>query len=120
MSKSILIVEDEVSLAHVMKQALSKDDIRVSVAHNGREALAVMEKEVPDVVLLDILMPHGDGHEVLKAMKEKNMGSTVVVVSNLSDQKTRNACRDYNVRDYFIKSDIDEGDLWGAIEKHLR
>ena len=119
-TKRVLIVEDETALASVMGNILSKNNVSVTIAHDGKEALAAMEKEAPDVVLLDILMPVLDGHGVIKAMKKKNPDCPVIVVSNLSDQKTRDKCRkEKNVKEYFVKSDMDDNDLWTVIQKFL-
>lgn len=119
-NKRVLIVEDEASLANVMGEVLRKNNVRVTVTHNGKEALEAMEKEVPDVLLLDILMPVLDGHGVMKVMKEKHLDCPVIVVSNLSDQKTREKFRkEKNVKAYFVKSDMDDNDLWTAIQKFL-
>lgn len=118
--KRILIVEDETSLASVMGEVLSKNNVHVTVTHNGQEALEAMEKEVPDVVVLDILMPVLDGHDVMKTMKKKHLDCPVIVVSNLSDQGTRDKCKEVgNVKEYFVKSDMDDDDLWTAIQKYL-
>jgi len=119
-TKRVLIVEDEASLASVMGKVLSKNNVSVTIAHNGKEALAAMEKEAPDVVLLDILMPVLDGHGVMKAMKEKHPDCPVIVVSNLNDQRTRDKCKkEKNVKAYFVKSDMDDDDLWTATQKFL-
>ena len=118
-NKHILIAEDEASLAGVMGEVLSKSNVSVTVTHNGREALEAMEKKVPDVLILDILMPVLDGHGVMKAMKEKHLHCPVIVVSNLSDQITRDKCKEFHVKDYFVKSDMDDDDLWPAIQKFL-
>ncbi|HLD71514.1 MAG TPA: response regulator, partial [Candidatus Peribacteraceae bacterium] len=115
----ILIAEDETSLADVMEEVLRKNKVRVTVANNGQEALALMEKEVPDVLLLDLLMPVLDGHGVMKAMRRKQLECPVIVVSNVSDQKTKDACKKFGVKAYFVKSDMDDDDLWTAIEKYL-
>lgn len=117
--KHILIAEDEVSLAGVMGEILGKNNVRVTIAHNGQEALEVMEKELPDVLLLDILMPVMDGHAVMKTMKDKNLDCPVIVVTNLSDPATKNKCRKFHVKDFFVKSDMDDDDLWTAIKKYL-
>ena len=119
-NKHILIVEDEASLANVMGAVLRKNNVRVTVTHNGKEALEVMEKEVPDVLLLDILMPVLDGHGVMKAMEEKRLQCPVIVVSNLGDQTTRDKCKkEANVKAFFVKSDMDDDDLWTALKTYL-
>ncbi len=120
MSKHVLIAEDEAFLAEMMEKILIRYGVRVTIAYNGQEALDVMEKDVPDVVLLDILMPVVDGHGVLRVIREKHVECPVIVVSNLSDRMTKEKCRQMNVQDYFVKTDLDDDALWPAIEKYLR
>ncbi len=119
MNKHILIAEDDTFLAEMMGKALEQHGMRVTIANDGQEALKAMEKEMPDLLLLDLLMPILDGHGVLKAMKEKNLECLVIVVSNISDKATRDKCKEFNVKDYFVKSDMDDDALWPAIEKYL-
>ena len=117
--KHVLIAEDDKFLAEIVGKFLSTQGLRVTIAHNGQETMEVMEKETPDVVLLDILLPILDGHGVLKAMKEKDLDCPVIVMSNLSDKRVRKKCEDMHVKAYLMKSDLDEHTLWLAIQKHL-
>ena len=119
-SKYVLIAEDAKFIADIMANLIKEHGTRVIVSHNGQEALEAMEKELPDVLLLDLLMPVLDGQGVLKAMKERHLDCPVVVVSNISDKKTRDICKEMNVKEYFVKSDMDDDDLWVVIEKYLR
>ena len=120
MSKHILIAEDDTALAQMMGKVLSKKNVRVTVAYNGQEAVEALEKEVPDLLLLDILMPVLDGHNVMKTMKEKSLDCPVIVLSNLSDKMTRDKCKEMRVENYFVKNDMDDDSLWPAVEKYLR
>ncbi len=120
MTKHVLIAEDDAVLAGMMGKILSRENIRVSIAYNGQEALAVMEKEVPNVLLLDVLMPVLDGHDVLRVMQEKKLEVPVVVVSNLSDKMTKEKCAKMNVQNYFVKNDLDDDFLWPVMEKYLQ
>jgi len=120
MSKHVLIAEDDALLADMMGKILRKKNVRVTIAYNGQEALEVLEKEVPDVLLLDILMPVLDGYAVLKAMEKKKVECPVIVVSNLSDKMARDRCTSMRAKNYFVKNDIDDDDLWPAVEKYLR
>ena len=88
-------------------------------AHNGNEAIEALQKKVPDLMLLDLLLPGLDGFGVLQAMKEKGFGCPVIVVSNLSDKKSRDKCKALGAKEYFVKSDMDDDALWPALEKYL-
>lgn len=84
----ILIVEDDPFLSSISATHLNEQGYRVSVATDGEEALAAIEKEVPDLVLLDIVMPGVNGFDVLKAIKqnERTKGTCVVMFSNLGQE----------------------------------
>jgi len=67
---TILVIDDERSILQSLKGILSDEGYQTLLAENGKEGLEICEKEVPDVVLLDIAMPGMDGMEVLKRIKE--------------------------------------------------
>ena len=69
--KTVLIVDDELAIRETMEQILNYDGYSVLKAASGAEALSVVEKAVPDVILLDIKMPGMDGFEVLEKLKKK-------------------------------------------------
>lgn len=66
---TILIVDDEVGMAQVVSELLSQHGYRVSVAFNGRLALARLREQAVDVVLTDVMMPVMDGPELLHEMQ---------------------------------------------------
>nr|MBC7245889.1 response regulator transcription factor [Chloroflexota bacterium] len=68
-SKRILVVDDHVEVANLCKRALLSEGYQVSVAYNGVEALQCAERERPDLVILDILMPGIDGIELCKSLR---------------------------------------------------
>ncbi len=119
MSKHVLIAEDDTMLAEMMGKVLKKYNVRVTIAYNGHEAVEAMQQEVPDLLLLDLLLPKLDGHGVLKAMKKKKLDCTVIVVSNVNDKETKAKCKEMDVQHYFVKNDMDDDALWPAIEKYL-
>lgn len=120
MSKHIIVAEDEAFLLDLMRKVLSKHGVRVSTACNGQEAIAIIDKDPPDLLLLDLLMPHVDGYAVLQHRKEKKMEFPVVVCSNLSDKTNIIKCNEFDVNEYLIKSDMDDEQIWTVAEKYLR
>jgi len=64
--KKILIVDDEPNIIMSLEYALQKNGFEVFVARDGQEALDILKKKVPDLVLLDIMMPNVDGYETLQ------------------------------------------------------
>jgi DNA-binding response OmpR family regulator len=67
----ILIVDDDQHIRRLYKEELEEDGYEVVVASSGTEAMEVFEREDPDLVTLDILMPDVDGIKILRQMKEK-------------------------------------------------
>ncbi|GAB4414731.1 MAG: response regulator [Thermodesulfovibrionales bacterium] len=67
----VLIVDDDPHIRKLYKEELEEDGYEVIVAATGTEALELFEKENPDLITLDILMPDIDGIKLLRQMKEK-------------------------------------------------
>ncbi len=99
--KKILWVEDDAFLSDLISKKISKYDCVMYHAKTGEEAFKVLEKETPDVIVLDILLPGLNGFEILKKIKENEKAKSipVILLSNL-DQK----------------SDIDKGSALGAVK----
>lgn len=84
----ILIIEDDRYISKMYQLKLSLEDYDVQVAENGKQGVDKMKEFMPDIVLLDILMPELDGFEVLKIVKSdpttKNI--PVLIMSNLGQE----------------------------------
>ena len=70
MYEKVLVVDDEVSIVDFLKFNLEREGYRVVTAYDGYEALNVFEKETPDLVILDVMMPHLDGFQVCQKIRE--------------------------------------------------
>ncbi len=68
-SKKILVVDDDPYILMSLEFLMKKNGFDVMVARNGTEALEIVEKQVPDIVLLDIMMPDVDGYAICKHIK---------------------------------------------------
>jgi DNA-binding response OmpR family regulator len=75
----ILIVDDDQNILRLYKEELEEEGYVVVTASNGEEALAQFEKENPDLVTLDILLPDVDGIKLLRQMKEKRPRMPVIM-----------------------------------------
>ncbi len=67
--KKILIVDDEPNIVMSLEYTFKKQGYEVYIARDGAEALEIMQQNIPDLVLLDIMMPQVDGYETLKRIK---------------------------------------------------
>ena len=90
--KKVLIVDDSKLMRIIIKKILSSDDTFTVIgeAGNGIEALAEIEKEVPDLIFLDIEMPEMDGVEALKEIRA-NYSTKVIVVSSVAQMGSSRA-----------------------------
>ena len=80
---SVLIVDDDTFVRVVLKDALKELPVRIREAGNGEEALRMAAEDPPRVVLLDLMMPHKSGLEVLGELRQRHPVARVVVVSSL-------------------------------------
>ncbi|HSD42536.1 MAG TPA: response regulator [Burkholderiales bacterium] len=71
MKRKVLIVDDEPNIVTALEFLLQRSGHEVKVATNGEEALAAIERDSPDVVLLDVMMPIKSGYEVCQRMRER-------------------------------------------------
>lgn len=115
----ILVAEDDTFLVGIMRNVLNKHNMRVSSARNGQEAIDIIEKDPPFLLLLDLLMPHVDGYAVLEYMKKKNAKFPVLICSNLSDKTNKEKCKKFDIKEYCIKSDMDDEQLWPIVRKYI-
>ncbi len=119
MPKSVLLVEDNAFLRETIRLSLQEHGVEVSEASNGEEAITILEKEQPQLLLLDLLMPKRDGYSVLSHIRERAYTFPVVILSNLSDYLDSEKCMKLGAKDYIIKSDMDEEDLWVKLQKYF-
>ncbi len=68
----LLVVDDDMNIQRLYKEELEEEGYDVIIAGTGKDAIELFEKEKPDIVTLDILMPDIDGISLLRKMKEIN------------------------------------------------
>ena len=99
----LLVVDDEIALCDLLRHFFIKQGYRVLMATNGTEALALVAKEQPDLMLLDVKMPRMSGIEVLKQLRERGDEVKVVMVSASRDDMTINEAKRLGAVDYITK-----------------
>ncbi|MBC8495843.1 response regulator [archaeon] len=102
--KRLLIIEDEEHIAEAEKLIL-KDKYRVFVARTGSEGLEMAKKIRPDVIVLDIMLPHISGYEICQRLRdEKNLSNVkIVMVTAKSEQADEDIGMDLGADDYIMK-----------------
>ncbi len=116
--RKIALIEDDINIKEMYKMKLELSGYDVLTAEDGKEAVELVKKANPDLVLLDILLPKKDGFEVLKEIKdskdEKVKSVPVIMLSNLSSKEDIGEAKKLGASDYFVKSKISPEE---AVEK---
>lgn len=104
----IVIVEDEAALADIYKTRLELLGYQCFVANEGIEALAIIERERPNLVLLDIMLPKLSGDQILKVIRATEWGKNVkvLVISNLNEADAPSGMREQGIEGYAVKANL--------------
>jgi len=99
----ILVVDDEPSMLRYLQTVLELDSYRVSTASNGLEAVEKVQRDSPDLVLLDMVMPGADGLETLQRIRETRPATKVVMLSCVRDTRKVAQAMRLGAQDYLSK-----------------
>lgn len=117
--KKILVVDDEKPLTRVMSLKLNSAGYQTTAAFSGEEALVVLSKESFDLIILDLLMPKGDGFYVLSQLNKAGNKTPVIVASNLSQQEDVEKAIKLGAEGYFVKSDVTLVEMVEKVKQYL-
>ncbi len=117
----ILVIEDDSFLSGLLSGKLEKDGFQVFTAANGEVAIQTAEKEVPDLVILDLMMPKIDGFAVLEQIKKNDAlkSKPVIVFSNITDENEMVRVKNMGANEYMIKSNFTLDELVEKIKTLL-
>jgi CheY-like chemotaxis protein len=120
-ARKIVIVEDTPSLADIYKTRLELIGYRCFVASDGQEALELIEREKPALVLLDLMIPVISGDEVLRRMRASEWGKPirVYIISNLNESEAPADLRDLGIEGYTVKANLTDDDIDRLVDKIL-
>ena len=99
----ILIVEDEIRLAQLLKEAIYNSFFSIVIAKDGNEGLKKFKTFKPDIIITDIMMPFCDGLEMTQKIKELDENIPIIVLSAHSDKEKLLKAIDLGINKYFIK-----------------
>jgi DNA-binding response OmpR family regulator len=106
MTKSILLVEDDPFLMDIYSQKFKKSGFDIRVAENASKVFQFLEEKVPDIILLDIVLPQMDGWAILKKIRSNKDWDNcqIVVFSNLGQKEEVEKGLSLGANRYLIKS----------------
>jgi two-component system KDP operon response regulator KdpE len=117
-SPTFLVVDDEKALLDFVRRNLEVRGYRVLTASNGLEALALFKNEQIDLVILDVMMPHLDGLETTRRIRESS-SVPIILLTALGEEADKVRAFDLGADDYLTKP-FGVGELLGRIKAVLR
>lgn len=118
MKGKILIVDDQFGIRILLNEVLQKEGYQTFQAANGVQALDIVAKHDPDLVLLDMKIPGMDGIEILKRMRVDNHDIRVIIMTAYGELDMIQEAKDLGALTHFAKPfDID--DIREAVKKYL-
>ena len=113
MSAKIVIVEDDVFLAEIYQTRMHLAGHTCYVANDGLTGLQLIKQMMPDLVLLDLMLPQMSGDEVLAAMRKSDWGKDikVLILTNLSETEAPDNLKNYHFERYLVKANLSGSEL---------
>lgn len=120
--KKILVIEDDQSLQNALVEIISQEGFESESAFDGEEGLAKIRSFMPDLILLDIILPKKDGFEVLAEMKndEALKSIPVLILTNLEEVDNVQKALDLGATNYMVKSDFSLKDVVEKIRTTMK
>jgi DNA-binding response OmpR family regulator len=118
----VVIVEDNTALADIYKTRLEILGYQCFAAYDGQEALTVIERERPDLVLLDLMVPKIAGDQILATMRANEWGKDikVLIVSNLNEADAPAGLRAQGIAGYAVKANLTNDELDRFVDRILK
>jgi len=120
--KRIVVVEDETFLLKALNMQLLNNNFEVFSAQDGLAGLNLIRETLPDLVLLDIILPKMNGFDVLAELKKdkKVKGIPVIILSNLGQDDEKKRGLDLGAIDYYIKASTSLSEITTKVKKVLK
>jgi DNA-binding response OmpR family regulator len=121
MGNKVLIVDDDPDIVTTLKFSLELEGIRTVEAYDGEEALAAVEREDPDLILLDGMLPHVNGYMIARRLKGEGRLREVpiIMVTARAQQDDMVLGRETGVDEYVTKP-FDMGELVALVKRYLK
>ena len=118
----VLIVDDDESLSSIISTALEKEGYTTFLANNGKDAVIKAKSEIPNLVLLDQVLPDISGNEVLKQLKmdEEMRNIPVIMLSTFSQEDLASPAINDGAADYVFKYQVEVADIINKVKGALR
>lgn len=120
MAKKVLIIDDDAFIRKMFSRVISENGFEIATAKNGNQAIDMLKKDDYDLILLDLVMPDGDGFGFLERLQEKSIKTPVFVISNLGDLPDKELAMKLGAKEYFEKATSSAALVAKSISMHLK
>ncbi len=118
MNYNLLIVDDSQDVGRLLELILTRAGYNVVLAEDGREVMKLIKERLPDLVLLDIMLPHMDGYEVCSLIHQEHPSIPVLMLSSLDSQMDMRRSLEVGACEHISKP-FDRTLLLAAVARHL-
>lgn len=104
----IAIIEDDPAISQMYRMKFEAEGFDVQLADNGERGVALVESFLPDIILLDLQMPHMTGAEALSEIRKHEWGKTipVFILTNLGEEEAPKEIRSLGIESYIVKAEL--------------
>lgn len=118
----ILLIEDDSLIVKIYSTRLKADGFEVISADNGEDGITLAEREKPDFVLLDVMMPKMDGFKVLETLRAQDdlKNKPIIVYSNLAQESEMQKALQMGATEFIVKANISPTELVSKIKSYVK
>lgn len=121
MATKIAIIEDDAAIAQMYRMKFEAEGYEVETAENGKLGLELAQTMLPDMILLDLMMPEMNGDEMLAKLRATDWGKDikVIILTNMGEQEAPGILRTLGVSAFIVKADMTPRQVAELVEQNL-
>jgi DNA-binding response OmpR family regulator len=118
----IAIIEDDPVISQMYRMKFEADGFDVQLADNGKRGVALVESFSPDIILMDLQMPHMGGAEALEQIRAHDWGKTipVIILTNLGEEEAPKTLRNLGIHSYIVKAELTPRQVVARVKDALK
>lgn len=119
--KKILIVDDDEVFVNTIKAEFNQEDEQIILAIDGEDGMSKAKSEIPDVILLDVIMPKMLGLSVLERLKEDDVTKFIptIVVSNFGGENNEKRALELGANEFIVKTAVTPAQIAASVRKYF-
>lgn len=121
MATKIAIIEDDAAIAQMYRMKFEAEGYEVETAENGKLGLELAQTMMPDMILLDLMMPEMNGDEMLQRLRATEWGKDikVIILTNMGEQEAPEILKTLGVSAFIVKADMTPRQVAELVEQNL-